>query len=103
MDSVKTVTATFTELDEGLYAINDGPTMLGSSTTLTAVSDPEYSFYWWHFGDGSSGFGKEVTHTYAAPGTYIATVSVFSRSGVIEATTTVFVYTDRLFFPLIFR
>ena len=32
------------------------------------------SFAFWSFGDGSSGQGTSVTHTYAAPGTYTVTM-----------------------------
>ena len=38
------------------------------------------SFAFWSFGDGSSGLGTSVTHTYAAPGTY--TVTMFEQDSM---------------------
>ncbi len=38
--------------------------------------------YTWDFGDGTSGTGKTVSHTYAAAGTYEARVSVNDGSGL---------------------
>lgn len=37
--------------------------------------------YLWNFGDGSSGFGPQTSHTYTAPGTYTATLSVTDQTG----------------------
>jgi uncharacterized repeat protein (TIGR01451 family) len=46
-----------------------------SVTDLAGVST--YAYAWWDFGDGSSGFGPAVTHTYSVAGTYTGTVYVF--------------------------
>jgi len=78
-----------------LSAENDGPTVLGNTTTLTATinagSDVTYE---WDFGDGSSTeTGKIVTHVYSAPGTYIATVTATNNVGSDSATTSVYVDT----------
>jgi PKD repeat protein len=40
----------------------------------------------WDFGDGASGSGSTVTHAYAAPGTYLATVTVSGAPGVAADT-----------------
>ena len=42
----------------------------------------------WNFGDNTSGGGEEVSHTYTAPGTYTATVTVRDTGG-LTATDTV--------------
>lgn len=36
-----------------------------------------YATYHWNFGDGATGEGGEVSHTYLFPGDYIATLEVF--------------------------
>ncbi len=60
----------------GLAASNDGPTTLGSSTALRAtISGGTRVAYAWNFGDGTTGTGTSPSHTYAAPGTYTATVT----------------------------
>lgn len=40
----------------------------------------------WTFGDGTTGTGKEVTHTYAAAGTYEAKAEVTVKKGGTECT-----------------
>jgi PKD repeat protein len=42
--------------------------------TLTAV-DPNATSYSWSFGDGSSGSGRQLSHTWQAPGTYTVTLA----------------------------
>lgn len=37
--------------------------------------------YSWAFGDGSTGSGKQVKHTYAQPGTYTVTLTVVDKAG----------------------
>jgi len=43
--------------------------------------------YFWSFGDGSTGSGISPTHTYANPGTYAVTLTVYSTSGQSSDTT----------------
>jgi PKD repeat protein len=43
--------------------------------------------YAWTFGDGSSGLGHTVTHTYAAPGTYAVTLTVTDDDGLSTSET----------------
>ncbi len=59
----------------GLIASNDGPTTSGLPATLSAeiISGTAVS-YGWDFGDGITGTGQTVTHTYASAGIYTATV-----------------------------
>jgi type II secretory pathway pseudopilin PulG len=55
------------------------------TTTLDAStsSDPDgdHLSYVWKFGDGTTGGGPTVTHTYTALGTYTATVIVYDGHG----------------------
>jgi uncharacterized repeat protein (TIGR01451 family) len=60
----------------GLTAINDSPTSLGAPTTFTAsVAAGGQLSYTWDFGDGITGTGAIVSHTFAAPGIYTATIA----------------------------
>jgi PKD repeat protein len=76
----------------GLTATNDSPTLLGETTTLTAtvVSGTGVS-YSWDFGDGETGTGAVVTHTYASVDTYTAVVTATNSVGEVTAQTTVVV------------
>jgi len=49
----------------------------------SASRDPDGSIvsYQWSFGDGSSGSGATVSHTYSAPGSYSATLTVTDDDG----------------------
>ena len=59
----------------GASAVNSSPSEFGIPVVLTAtiVTGTEVS-YLWNFGDGASATGDVVTHTYSAPGQYIASV-----------------------------
>jgi PKD repeat protein len=76
----------------GLAATNDGPTVLGNLTQLTAsISAGSHVTYEWDFGDGKSGSGKVVSHQYASPGVYTAEVTATNPVNSVQATTTVIV------------
>jgi gliding motility-associated-like protein len=56
----------------------------GQSVTFTSTSTPGVPggmTYLWSFGDGSSGTGSPITHTYAAAGTYNVTLAVTNSDG----------------------
>lgn len=40
--------------------------------------------YTWNFGDGGSGSGSIATHTYAAAGVYVATLTVVDSTGTVD-------------------
>ncbi len=42
-------------------------------------SDGEIRQYRWEFGDGDTGRGSRIEHTYTSPGTYLATLTVTDR------------------------
>ncbi|HMG16350.1 MAG TPA: PKD domain-containing protein [Saprospiraceae bacterium] len=48
--------------------------------TFIAVPDNPGATYSWSFGDGSSGTGSSITHTYAGPGIYEVTVKMLTNS-----------------------
>ena len=88
----------------GLTAANDGPTFPGVTILLTAaVSSGNNVSYAWDFGDGNIGSGRVVSHQYAAPGTYTATVTATNSVSQETAVTIVQVnvVTDRVYIPLL--
>ncbi len=77
----------------GLAAINNSPTPLDSVTTLTAaVTAGSNVNYAWNFGDGTTGNGRVVAHTYTAVGNYTATVTATNSLGSATATTAVNIF-----------
>jgi PKD repeat protein len=75
---------------EGLTAVNDGPTQLGDTTTLTAtVTSGTNVQYEWDFGDGITMTEQVVEHIYQATGTYTATVTATNGTSSASAPTTV--------------
>lgn len=76
----------------GLTATSSSPTLLGQGTTLTAtVTAGSNVAYSWDFGDGTSGNGVTVTHTYTAPREYTAVVTASNAVSLVTATTSVVV------------
>jgi hypothetical protein len=62
-------------------AINLGDTLdLDGSATATSLDVPAGA-YQWNFGDGTTGTGPSVEHTYLAGGTYGVTLTVTDRGG----------------------
>ena len=54
----------------------------GETTQLSSTSTGQnISSYQWSFGDGQTGTGQNVSHTYAQAGTYQATLTVQSNGG----------------------
>jgi PKD repeat protein len=68
--------------------------------------------YQWDFGDGNTGNGATTTHTYAAAGNYVATVTASNGTESRSATTSVRIVdeieplppsTQQIFLPTIGR
>jgi hypothetical protein len=88
----------------GLTATNDSPTPLGRPTTFTAtVTAGSNLIYTWDFGDTYTATGQVVTHTYAEPGVYTATVTATNLVSNATTTTTVVVEQWSLYLPIIRR
>jgi PKD repeat protein len=71
------------------------PVPAGSVVAFAStVSGPPVEAYHWDFGDGEKGTGEKASHTYAKPGTYVATVTVAGtmQSNTATGTTEVIVY-----------
>ncbi|HUV27516.1 MAG TPA: PKD domain-containing protein, partial [Anaerolineales bacterium] len=76
----------------GLAAANDGPTLLGTATQLSAtISSGSNVSYEWDFGDSTSASGQNVAHQYAAPGLYTAEVTATNSVNQETAVTSVLV------------
>ena len=75
----------------GLSVINDSPTVVSETTTLTATvlsgSDVAYA---WDLGDGTCTYGDIVRHIYSEKGLYLAVVT--ATNTVTELTTSTHVY-----------
>jgi len=70
--------------------LSDSPMALGQATTLTAtVAAGSNVAYAWAFGDGATGRGTVVTHTYLAVGIYTVIVTASNSFSVVTATTIV--------------
>jgi len=59
-------------------AVNDAITFNGSSSTAGQGTIGSYA---WSFGDGQTGSGPIVTHTYSTPGNYTVTLNVTDTQG----------------------
>jgi PKD repeat protein len=77
----------------GLLAINDGPTQLGSSTTLSVTCSAGTNVsYLWNFGDDTpQQAGATVLHVYPAVGAYTATVTATNSAGQAVTSTRVLI------------
>ena len=88
-------TATITVANRSPVA-NAGADVSGNTGTAISLngggsSDPDGSImsYAWTFGDGASGSGASVAHSYATAGTYTATLRVTDNSGASASDTAV--------------
>ncbi len=70
------------------YAAQTGPLTLAFDGTLSSDWDKITAFKW-NFGDGATGSGRLVTHTYAQEGTYKVTLTVTSHAGTKSQTISV--------------
>ncbi len=74
-----------------VYAVNSSPTLIGNTTffTATALGGTPPITYTWDFGDGNLGSGATAMHTYAAVGTYTASVTATNGLSSVTKTTSV--------------
>jgi len=89
----------------GLSATNDSPTAIGTPTHLEArVTAGTGVVYTWALGDGTTGSGNPIAHTYPTTGTYTAVVTATNSVNQMTATTTVeIVERWGLYLPLVMK
>lgn len=77
-----------------LFAQNDSPKSIGDPVTLTAVvtnGDSSNLRFSWSFGDGTTGEGRSVKHSYQGTGAFIAVVIVSNGKENKRAETVVYI------------
>jgi uncharacterized repeat protein (TIGR01451 family) len=85
-----TTTVVVEEAISELAAMNDSPTVLSETTTLSAtIAAGSNVSYTWDLGDGNTATGVVVTHTYETTGTHTAIVTASNAVSVVSATTTI--------------
>lgn len=73
-----------------LQAVNDSPTTLSNFTVFTATVGQGASVdYRWDFGDGTTGIGAIISHTYGTIGNYTAVVTASNSINFLTTTTQV--------------
>jgi hypothetical protein len=102
-EETATTLVTVEESISGLIAANNGPTLIGETTEMSAslVSGSNVT-YEWDFGDGETGSGAIVSHLYTSPGIYDVEVMATNLVSQETAQTVVYVVEQvyRIFLPL---
>ncbi|GAB4269807.1 MAG: hypothetical protein Kow0080_13760 [Candidatus Promineifilaceae bacterium] len=84
----------------GLVANNNSPTGLGNSTRFEAqIAVGGLADFSWDFGDGFTAVGNPVSHIYAAPGQYTATVTATNEFSQVTAVTLATITVQDLVLP----
>jgi uncharacterized repeat protein (TIGR01451 family) len=73
----------------------NNPVFLNASNSVDV--DGEIVEYKWNFGDGSTGIGKKVLHTYTEPGVYYVELTVTDNNGANDSDTVRVVIDNSMF------
>lgn len=79
---------TVTDIPDVSIAVDPEPTCLNETTNFTGNSTASVTSWQWNFGDGGTGFGQNVNHTYLQAGTYTVTLNITDINGCTNFTTT---------------
>ena len=86
------VVESINQLPTAAFAVSGGELVMGYNATGSSDPDGTIVGYAWTFGDGTSGSGATVSHSYTLPGTYQVTLTVTdNRGGTATKTTAVWV------------
>ncbi len=66
----------------------EAPFSLSLSGANSTDTDGSIVSYTWTFGDGNTGSGEQVTHTFDDPGTYVVELTVSDNQGAIDGAIT---------------
>jgi len=87
----ETLVPMMNQLPVASFTYSPEEAVVGQSITFDGSSsyDPDGSItnYQWRFGDGSTGEGKVVTHSYSSEGDYTVTLTVTDNNGASGTTT----------------
>ncbi len=86
---VKGVECSLDSLTAEVQSINDCRATPRTFSAIAEISGSCNLIYTWNFGDGTNGTGQTANHTYSAPGSYTATVTVKDSASGKETTKTV--------------
>jgi len=63
------------------YAEKDEPILFDASKSVIYDPDVEISKWIWHFGDGKTNYGEQVTHIYSEEKVYLVTLEIIDNNG----------------------
>jgi PKD repeat protein len=66
-------------------SVGDAPLTVSFDGSASSDPDGDLLSFAWQFGDGGQGSGVVMTHTYASPGTYNASLTVSDGSGGVDS------------------
>ncbi len=97
-EAVKTINIRVVEAGDIQAAFRANPYggLAPLETCFSSLSSGEITGYQWDFGDGSTGSGKNVCHTYGSEGDYRIIHKVSGPAGIGEAVTTIRVFDPSL-------
>lgn len=85
--SVATIFTSCKKEPEAMFSVNSTEVFVNEQIEFTSASTNAYA-YEWNFGDGNVSAQLSPKHSYSEPGTYNVVLTVFSKNGKQESSTT---------------